>query len=152
MKTKSFIAALLCVLAIAATAQVPQDIKTAVTNKYPQATVKSIKLKGNRYVAKLVLSGTKCMAVFDNSGNWVKTTTAKKWRDMPDAVRIGLHRSTYSNWEVYTCNEVDSPKGILYSFDVDNQYTLSGDRQPAFEEERYVYFTPDGNLVKVKNP
>lgn len=147
MKTKSLIAAMLFALAIAATAQVPQNIQNAVKSKYPSATVKNIACHNNQYVATIVSDGIKSKVLFSNNGAWISTTSHKKWGQMPGPVRIGLHRSQYGNWDIYECNQVDTPQGTLYSFDVDNEYTLSGDEQPAFSESMYVYFTPDGNMV-----
>ncbi|MGP8215488.1 MAG: PepSY-like domain-containing protein [Bacteroidia bacterium] len=148
MKTKSFIAVLLMFVAITAFTQVPQNIKDAFKSKYPSATVKSFKYLHNNYVATFVYEGEKCKATFDGNANWIQTISHKEWKEMPEAVRIALHRSRYSNWQVYECNKVETPDGIFYSFQVDNEYTLSGDEQPAFSEDCFVYFTPSGNIVK----
>jgi hypothetical protein len=147
MKTKGFIAALLMFVALTVTAQTPQNIQDAFKSKYPDAAVKKIRHQMGNYIVVFAKDGEKYNAVFSRDGNWMRTITHRKWKEMPGPVRIALHRSIYSDWQVNECNQVETPNGTLYSFEVDNEYTLSGDEQPAFAEDCYVYFTPTGSMV-----
>lgn len=148
MKTIKYFAVVLACIATSAMAQTAPNIETALKSKYPNAVIKKIKHEKTDYVASFKNNDKKCKAFFDLQGNWLRTDVAMKWKTLPPAVRAGLVKSKYSSWLIEDASRVETPAGTIYSVEVDNEYTLDGDSQPAFEKTCYVYFSPSGGFLK----
>jgi hypothetical protein len=148
MKTRSVLAALLTFMVISAFAQTPENIETAFKSKYPNAVLKKIKHEQSRYVVTFANSGERSVALFDEKGNWLQTDVNMKWKTVPVPVRVSFAKSKYCGWLIENVKQVETPNGIFYSVEVDNQYILDGDEAYALAEDCCVYFTPNGGFVK----
>ncbi|MGP8215489.1 MAG: PepSY-like domain-containing protein [Bacteroidia bacterium] len=144
MKTNSFIILLLMFVTVIAFAQVPQNIKEVFDSKYPDGQIKKFKQIDGYYKVVFMYRGEKDLATFSEKGNWIQTVANKKQKDVPLAVKMALKGSKYQGWYIQGCKQIETPGGIIYSFDVTSPYTFTG----SFKTDYYVYLTPSGKIVK----
>ena len=132
------------VMAVACNAQKvnEKDVPSAVVNafkvKYPGATAKKWEKEEGAYETETMLKGKECEVAFNADGTWLETEREIKTKELPQAVKDGLAKSQYKDWEVEEAVEIESPAYKL-------AYELEMEKG---KEKVSLYFTPDGKLVQ----
>jgi len=150
MKLKYLLGVFLAFIATAGfSQQTPINILALFRAKYPDQAVKTIKFKHDVYTISFIKDEKKCSAFFDAKGNWQKTETEYRWKDMPTEIKVSFVRSEYGNWLVEDSKKVESSYEVVYSVEVDNQYVLDREHAIGGEKDYFLIFSPDGKIVRV---
>ncbi|HMH24568.1 MAG TPA: hypothetical protein VK563_22460 [Puia sp.] len=129
--------------------EIPQHIVTAHSTKYPDVKVDKWKTKKEGYHASFMLDGKKRNAHYTASGVWKGTETKIRWtRHLPEKVQAGWGSSGHINWKVNAIRHLETPGTQLYVLHLSNGSLLDSDHHDAYLEERILYFSPDGELIK----
>jgi hypothetical protein len=138
-------------LAQKAIVTLPQAVLTSFTAKYPQAQVKSWKMKGDISTASFAMDNKKYKAAFYDNGNWINTVrNIRHTSSLPNQVRLYLKGSRYASWHIDDMKRLRTPAQNMYEVEVDNN---SGNKI-AYEgggsiEDQMLYFDDSGKLIKV---
>jgi hypothetical protein len=142
MKTKVLLTTLFAFLLLNVNAQfrkVPVEVTNAFKQKYPAAANVSWKSGLTSHKANFELNGTKYVAEFKSSGQWVKTEGNLTYDKLPKEVSDGFHKSLYSGWEREELTQLDEKeRGTEYRIKV----------RKSSLEKKYLWFNPQGQMVK----
>lgn len=128
------------------------NIIKAFEQRYPQAVQVDWEREGKYYVADFkapLVAETENIspvlydmeAWFDTGANWKMTVMEVTYNLLPNEVKGGFTASQYSEWKVDDTDIIErNGKETVYALDV-----RSG------KNEKCLYFTPKGELIKVKN-
>jgi hypothetical protein len=131
----------------------PKNIASSFTAKYPDARIKKWEMKDNDYIVRFDENNEKCTSWYTPDGKWVKTERHFALsKDLPAAVREGFNHSPYMSWHIDNIKEVMNNDGQpLYVLHVDDGDKWDSDHYDAFKTDYLIYFSPDGTLKnKVK--
>jgi hypothetical protein len=131
---------------------VPETVVSALKQKYPDATFKSWKIKGNLFTAKINIGGKKCFATFDEHGSWINTTSKISWPwSLPLNIRSAYKKSDYSTWNIYVSKKIESPAGEFYELMVNNNELINHFPSPEDEiaTNKLLKFKANGTLAAV---
>ena len=119
------------------TKDVPAEVKTALTQKFPDATsVKWDKESDTKWEAEFTMNGVEYTASFDNTGAWMESEYEISTDDIPEAVKMTLERE-YASYKVEEPEVSETTDGKVYEFEL-----KSGD------EEMKVAIDMNGNVLK----
>jgi len=129
---------------------IPPNVITAFTAKYPGAAVKGWDAANNVYTAKATESGHKYFASFDQNGKWLMTTTKVNWPwHLPTVIKTAFKKSKYGQWNIYTVKIVEKPSGQFYQIAVDDRnHPIDALHNSEATENRLVEFKADGEFIK----
>lgn len=112
---KRFYFAMLCLLAVAATAckdddesvKVPSAVETSFSTMFPSASLNGWLAWRGYLVADFVLNGSEAQAWYDRSGRWYMTDTEIDYRSLPQAVREAYQQGPYAaDWTIEDMEEL----------------------------------------------
>jgi hypothetical protein len=128
----------------------PKNISTSLTAKYPDARVKGWVLRNDQYVVRFVEDKQKCMSYFAADGSWIRTEQLiPLTKDLPPAVKQGFNKSAYSDWHIDRIREVTTPnEQPAYVFHVDDGDKLDSWHVDALESNYLIWFAGDGTFQK----
>lgn len=119
--------------------KIPSAVTDSLSAKYPSA--KNIEW-GDRitvFEATFEMNDHKYQASFNSDGNWKKTEKFLAEEEVPEAIKEGLEKSKYSEWEVKSNVEVTDVDG-------GHQYRLFAKKNDL--QKKYLYFSTDGRLIR----
>lgn len=100
--------------------KVPQNVKTALQQKFPEAqNISWVKEGGREWEAEFKMNGTDYSANFDTSGNWKETEKEIEQAAMPPEVKNALEQN-YPNASVKEVFKIEKSEGIFYEFEIQN--------------------------------
>ena len=131
---------------------VPDNVSSAFTAKYPAAQVKNWNATDEGYVSKAKENGSVFYATFDKKGNWMQTTTQiGRSRNLPSPVMASLKNSKYAAWRVDKIKKVETPTGNFYQVLVDNLNLQTDQAHMGFADNIILNFQPSGELSGTKS-
>ena len=93
---------------------VPAKVKTAFTQKFPNATkVSWDKENANEWEAEFKMNGKDYSANYDNNGNWMETEYRISENGLPSAVKSTLS-SKYANSKILVAEISETKDGKVY--------------------------------------
>jgi hypothetical protein len=119
-------------------AKIPQTVKKALRNQYPNTSHVNWRIKEASYKARFTVSDAKHMAVFNNAGTLIKKGVAIPKEDLPSVVNNAISR------------EYPDTKP-------DDIYRMKNDEQTIFLIEinrlrdQWVVYDEEGNVIELKN-
>ena len=117
--------------------KVPAKVKTAFTEKFPNATKISWgKENAKEWEAEFKMNGKEYSANFDNNGNWKETEYRIDKSDIPSAVKSTLDKN-YKGYNIEVAEISETVSGKVYEFMIEK-----GD------SDMEVVINSDGKLVK----
>lgn len=126
----------------AATAQIrkiPAEVTNAFSEKYAEAKNVEWKDKLSNFVASFELEGEKLEARFNKKGVWQNTEKELDVNDLPDAIKDGLSKSKYADWELKSLYKIMLP-------DEKVQYRLHVSKTTV--QQKNLLFSDNGKLLK----
>ncbi|HZE85875.1 MAG TPA: hypothetical protein VE035_16265 [Puia sp.] len=128
---------------------IPRHIVTAHSAKYPDVKVEKWQPVKEGYQARFNHNGKLRSAYYAADGAWRGTESRIKWtKHLPEKVQTAWASSGHINWKVNTIKLLETPERHLYVLHVSNGSLLDSDHHDAYAEDRALYFTADGELVK----
>ncbi|MEO5942280.1 MAG: PepSY-like domain-containing protein [Ferruginibacter sp.] len=119
--------------------KIPAAVTDSFSAKFPEA--KNLEW-GDRitvFEATFDMDDHKYQASFNSDGNWKKTEKFLTDDEVPSAVKDGLAKSKYSDWEIKANVEVTRDDDSL-------QYRLFAKKNDL--QKKYLYFNTDGKLIR----
>ncbi|MEP6712616.1 MAG: PepSY-like domain-containing protein [Ferruginibacter sp.] len=119
--------------------KIPAAVTDSLGAMYPSA--KSIEW-GDRitvFEATFEMNDHKYQASFNADGNWKRTEIFLNEDELPAAVKDGLEKSKFSDWEIKSYVEVNESDGS-------HQYRLFAKKNEV--QKKYLYFNTDGRLTR----
>jgi len=119
--------------------KIPGVVTDSFKVKYPNAKSVSWKDKTTSFQATFTEGNDECVARYNSKGEWQQTEKKIKKEDIPAAVKDGLSKSKYADWETGTVIHRDLPGNkVEYIVSVSNG-TLS---------KRNLTFSSEGQLKR----
>ncbi len=116
---------------------VPEKVKTAFTEKFPDATkVSWDKENATEWEAEFKMNGKEYSANFDNNANWKETEYEIKKSEIPSQVKSTLDKD-FNGYKIEEAEISETANGKIYEFELEKNKT-------DFE----VAISPDGSIVK----
>jgi len=136
------------VLAQPASKELPKEVASAFSSKYPATAIKNWHLKNDDYVVKFKRNDKTHFAFYAASGAWLKTETNYAFtHSLPVEIKNGWKKTEYRSWIVNEIKEVESAGDDLFVLQVTNSFTYDADHLP--EKYTYnLYFSKTGQFVK----
>jgi hypothetical protein len=130
---------------------VPTAVSTAFTAKYPKAELKKWSETNGSFTAVAKDGHQKFYATFDQSGNWLSTSSKIRWSwNLPTDVRTSLRNSKYAAWKIDGIKKVDSPTEGLYQVCVDDHFLhRDGAHALVFTNNMVLNIKANGEIVAV---
>jgi len=130
---------------------VPNTVSAAFTAKYPKSEIKKWSGANGSYTAVAKDGHQKFYATFDQSGNWLSTSSKVRWSwNLPTDVRTSLRNSKYAAWKIDGIKKVDSPTAGLYQVCVDDHFLhRDGAHAGVFTNNMVLNIKTDGEIVAV---
>ena len=131
---------------------VPANVLTAFTTKYPKADIKNWQVADNEYTVKIKEDGHKCYVSFDKDGNWLRTTSKFNWPwHLTPVVKKAFKDSEFGGWHIYGVNIIETHLGKFYQVLVDDaNHPIDASHQEIFTENRIIEFKSTGEVVKTE--
>src|ERR1700754_130910 len=98
--------------------KIPSNATENLKQKYPNAESVEWKDAVSHFTAKFKLDGKDYEAHFDSDGNWKESMVKVDEAELPGAVRDGLAKSKYSDWEVGKVEKIESGDKVRYRLQV----------------------------------
>lgn len=119
--------------------KIPAEVTEAFTAKYPNAKNVEWGDKVTGFEATFNLNDHKQQATFTSKGTWKKSEVTIATEEVPAAVKDGLLKSKYNDWEdkTYVFLTEDDGAELYRIFVKKNDF-----------QKKYLYFNKDGQLVK----
>lgn len=142
---KTFIAMVLAFVILGlnqATAQIrkiPAEVTNAFSEKYADAKNVEWKDKLSGFAANFELDGEKFEARFNKKGVWQNTEQELSVNDLTDAVKDGLAKSKYADWEIKSFFKIQLPDDKV-------QYRLHVVKTTV--QQKMLLFNDSGKLLK----
>lgn len=116
---------------------VPSEVKTAFSKKFPDATkVKWDKENDAEWEAEFILKGVEYSANFDMAGTWMETEYAITAAEIPAAVKSSLD-DEFTAFKIEHSVVSETPEGKIYEFELKKG-----------KEETDVSIDMNGNVLK----
>lgn len=135
----SFSLALIATTATAQLRKVPAAVTEAMKTKYPEATNVSWDDNITNFEASFDMDGHQWKASFTKKGVWKRSETVLTAEELPEAIKEGLSKSKYTEWEVESYKEITDNSGK-------HQYRLLVKKNDV--QKKYLFFNTDGVLVR----
>lgn len=117
---------------------IPEPVKIALTQKYPDAKKVEWETKREYHVAEFYQGKNEVSAWFDGAGVWVMSQTDLQFVALPIAIQNDFKAGVYKSWVV---DDVD----MLERKDFDVVYILEAEQA---KEEVDLYYSAKGILIK----
>jgi hypothetical protein len=130
---------LLVTTASAQLRKVPAVVTEALKTKYPDAQNVSWDDNITNFEATFELDGHQQTASFTKKGVWKRTEKSLREEELPEAVKEGLSKSKYTDWEVQSYKEIIESSGK-------HQYRLLVKKNDV--QKKYLFFNPEGVLTR----
>lgn len=124
-------------------AQVPQAVKSAFKAKYADSYAYEweYERKYKEYEAEFSIDGVKYDAYFSPNGQWIRTERDIKKAQVPTVIYEAVRGSEFGTWEIDDIDELSTPQyAKVYRVEVEQGI-----------REKYLYITPEGKIVEVRN-
>ena len=110
----------------AANGQVPEAVKTAFKNKYPNENDPDWKTdKNGNFESKFKKNGEHYRADFSPEGKWIETERNIKKKDLPEVVQDKI-KDDFDDYKIYEIEEVQHhSKGVFY----DVEFKIDGKKK-----------------------
>jgi len=119
---------------------VPEKVKTAFAEKFPNATkVSWDKENATEWEAEFKMNDKEYSANFDNNGNWKETEYEINKSDIPSDVKSTLDKD-FSGYKIEVAEISETVDGKVYEFELEKGKT-----------KMEVAISPDGKVVKKEN-
>ena len=116
---------------------VPAKVKTAFTEKFPNATkISWDKENAKEWEAEFKMNGKEYSANFDNNGNWKETEYEVEKSDIPSDVKSTLD-SDFNGYKIEEAEISETESDKVYEFQLEKGKT-----------NIEVAISPDGSIVK----
>ncbi|MEO7049813.1 MAG: PepSY-like domain-containing protein [Ferruginibacter sp.] len=119
--------------------KIPAAVTDSFAAKFPDAKNTQWGDRITVFEATFDMNDHKYQASFNSDGNWKKTEKFLNEDEVPSAVKDGLSKSKYSDWEIKANVEVTQDDGSL-------QYRLFAKKNDL--QKKYLYFNIDGKLIR----
>lgn len=125
-----------------ATAQIrkiPAEVTNAFSEKYNDAKNVEWKDKLSGFAANFEVNGEKFEARFSKKGAWQSTEKELSVNDLTDAVKDGLAKSKYADWEIKSLHHIELPDDKI-------QYRIHVVKTTV--QQKMLLFNDSGKLLK----
>lgn len=119
--------------------KIPAAVTDSFSLKYPNAENIEWGDRLTVFEATFQIKDHKYQTSFNSNGNWKKTEKFLEEDEVPSAIKEGLSKSKYSDWDVKSNVEVTFP-------DESTQYRLLVKKNDL--QKKYLYFNKDGKLLR----
>ncbi|MDR3712195.1 MAG: hypothetical protein P4L51_05225 [Puia sp.] len=124
---------------------VPQQVSQAFANRFPAGKLRKWEERKDEYIASFTQDGNRSTAYYSPNGDWIKTETfIRGKRNLPDEIRQGFRKCSYSNWIVDKIWETESHSGPAVTMDVRRIYNYT---EGQWEVSR-LHFSMNGKLTE----
>lgn len=131
--------------------EVPGNVSTAFSGKFPDGDVKKWEKRKEGYVAQFKKDGKKHYAYYSHEGNWKGTESpVRRTKHLPTGVQRAWENSDYVGWYVHNIRKIETPEQDLYVIHLNNGVLLSSDKVDAYKEDHVLYYTREGELVRTE--
>ncbi|HEY9002922.1 MAG TPA: hypothetical protein VIM89_16325 [Mucilaginibacter sp.] len=141
-------------MAFAQNVTVPQNVRTAFSQKFPQVQLKNWKMENGQYVASFVMDKRDCEATYAKDGDWVSTLTIYRhvFKHLTPEMRDELRNSTYASYHLDQVKSLQMPNMdmLLLTLDNDNGNMSAYENAGSVDMET-VYFNHSGRMIKSIN-
>lgn len=135
----SFSLALMTTTAFAQLRKIPAAVTEAMKVKYPDATNISWDDNITNFEASFDLDEHQQKASFTKKGVWKRTEKVITAEELPEAIKEGLSKSKYTEWEVESYKEIIDNSGK-------HQYRLLVKKNDV--QKKYLFFNTEGVLTR----
>lgn len=118
--------------------KIPAEVTEAFATKFPNAKNVEWADKVTGFEATFNLSDHRQQATFSSKGDWKRSEVSISEEELPAAVKDGLQKSKYSDWEDRSYVYQTEDGSELYRI-----YVKKNDFQ-----KKFLYFNKDGRLLK----
>ncbi len=119
--------------------KIPAAVTDAFKEKYPHASEVEWKDKLTAFVAGFTDDGVKYEARFSKKGNWQQTENETTETSIPAAVKDGLEKSKYADWETTAFYMISLP-------DEQTNYRILVKKSDI--QKKNLLFNNEGKLLK----
>ncbi len=119
--------------------KIPASVTGAFKEKYPHATNVEWRDKVTGFAATFDENGKHREAKFNSKGVWEETEVMINEEEMPGAVKGGLEKSKYSDWEVKKVRRIEMPGDVV-------QFKVEVEKSDI--QKKNLLFSSDGKLLK----
>jgi hypothetical protein len=119
--------------------KVPAVVTEALKAKYPDAQNVSWDDNITNFEASFELDNHQQTASFTKKGTWKRTEKTLREEELPDAVKEGLSKSKYTDWEIQSYKEIIESSGK-------HQYRLLVKKNDV--QKKYLFFNTEGVLIR----
>jgi hypothetical protein len=126
----------------------PGNVSSAFSQKYPAAKLGNWEMYGDDYIITFIDKDVKSSAYFPPDGAWLRTDTRiESKEDLPAAVRDGLARSRFAGYDIDKIEKIQQPSDrTYYIVRVDYGAHLDYDLHDVFVNDYLLYFSSNGTL------
>lgn len=138
MKSITFMLASIALLSLACTEkslEIPQEVTTAFSQKYPSAESIKWEMEDGDYEAEFKVGDLEMSANFSKTGLWLESETALKSGNLPEAVVAGI-AANFPGAKIEEAEKLDLPDSSI-SYEV----KLEGDQDVE------AVFSANGELI-----
>lgn len=121
--------------------KIPAEVTDSFSEKYPDATGVEWKDRLTGFSASFTLDNINYLASFSNKGEWENTEHEIEQENLPAAVKDGLEKSKYADWEVIKTDLIELPNDEI-------QYRITVGKGDI--KKRNLTFNSKGRLLKDK--
>ncbi|GAA4310938.1 PepSY-like domain-containing protein [Compostibacter hankyongensis] len=121
--------------------QLPEAVKDAFEQKYPQARKVQYEDRVVDVLVHFENDGAAATAKYNSRGAWQWTETTLAFEDLPAGVQDGFNKSKYASWQQDNVYRVDLPGGTL-------QYKLQVEKNAV--QKKNLYYSTRGRLLSDK--
>ena len=138
-------------LSFAKSIDVPQNVQTAFSNKYPNVKLKNWRMENGQYVASFVTNKRNCEATYSCTGNWVSTLTTYRhvYKHLTPAIRNQIKNSRYASYHLDEAKSLQTPYRTMLLVALDNNSGNSAAYENAGSvDDEMLYFNNNGKLIR----
>lgn len=118
--------------------KVPAEVTEAFKAQFPITENLEWRDKLTVFEATFEMKGIKYQATFNSKGEWQSTEKFIAENDLPSAVKDGLNKSKYNDWEKKSIIWLETKEKRQYRILVEK----------GVLQKKYLYFNSDGQLEK----
>lgn len=119
--------------------KIPAEVTNAFSEKYADAKNVEWKDKLSAFAANFDFKGDKLVARFNKKGEWLSTEKELTANDLPSAVKDGLSKSKYAEWETKSTYLLEVPGDK-------KEYRIHVSKSSV--QKKILLFDEDGKLLK----
>ncbi|MBS1522900.1 MAG: hypothetical protein JST50_18010 [Bacteroidetes bacterium] len=141
-------------IALAQNVTVPQNVRTAFSQKFPGVKLKNWKLEYGQYVASFVMDKRDCEATYDHEGNWISSMTIYRhlFKHLTPQMRDELRNSRYASYHLDQVKSLQMPNMDMLLLTIDNDNgNMSAYENAGSVDMETVYFNHSGRIIKSVN-